>query len=798
MPSLTPDVDVDRYAQQYGGASDPASLRQSEARRRLLERWGRTVSGADLTLSLNSTEGETAHVVQSPNRPPDVEIPSWEIPQPATDYDRPVFDMLAQRTFTLHEVGHVLYTDQPSVGEAVAELPPEQREPFRSVWNALEDGAIEEQLRREFAVTEELAVLNANFMPPRGDREYGLLEAVHTACLDLAVYDTGQLSALLDEDDGSARFADPDDREMFEDDALPLVRDAATDVVTEPDAVARTERIREFWSDLLDVLDVEFDDEWDPPSGGKGDHSEDDNGEGQSADGLSDVDPDAVDDRADEIAGDARPDSDSDGSDDGGDPDGSSDGGDSDGSSDGGGDPDESGTDASNLDAGETGADGSADADESDADGSSERADANESGAADGADSGGNGEDGEAPRSESDDATPASGERDESDLDDREPTGEAGGDGPPDGESSDDGTGSSTSGSRADATDDRRDASTDAEGATDSGNGDEGSPQDAGGGAGAADGSEFDPGSVRAIDDRNDSLADQYRAMVTEERERADADLEETREELDAFQDVLSRLRDDGLGPRELDLVTDGEARSHVWPDVKRQGRTLADILEQRLQEERRSRTRRGLTRGRIDSRALPQVRLNNPRVFRQEETPDEKDYVAALVVDRSGSMSRQIHAAEQAATALAFALEEVGIETLVVDLCGSSPRLAKPASVDVESKLDALLSGQTSGGTPLAETLRLARERLEERGGNPFVVVVTDGQPSDQQAYLEELGRVQFPVLGVYLTFSAGGRTALPSDVRQSAALFDRRVIVTDEQKLLRKLESLCHEVMF
>lgn len=81
--------------------------------------------------------------------------------------------------------------------------------------------------------------------------------------------------------------------------------------------------------------------------------------------------------------------------------------------------------------------------------------------------------------------------------------------------------------------------------------------------------------------------------------------------------------------------------------------------------------------------------------------------------------------------TALAYALEEIEIKMCVIDMCNSKPRLAKPYRRKVEP-LDNLLTGETSGGTPLSDALRLARKRVEDREGTPFCIVVTDGQPDD------------------------------------------------------------------
>jgi hypothetical protein len=304
-------------------------------------------------------------------------------------------------------------------------------------------------------------------------------------------------------------------------------------------------------------------------------------------------------------------------------------------------------------------------------------------------------------------------------------------------------------------------------------------------------------GDVGETPDRDPDVESDYLSLVGRETDAVDDVREAVEADITAFQDVLEEFRESGDGPDRLEVVSGGDVREDAWAEARSDGHQLSRILDRRLQQERRSQWRHGRHRGRVDPRSLPRVVTNDPRVFRQRDDPNEKDYATAIVLDRSGSMSGTIDHAERATVALAYGLEKLGIDTCVVDF-RRGPRLAKPFGASVESCRDALLTGETGGGTPLARTLRLVRERVRHRGGHPFGIVVTDGQPSDLDNYLDVLRTTRFPVLGVYLAPRARSTADVGDEVMESARLFDRRTIVTNPERMIDDLRGLCREVMF
>jgi Mg-chelatase subunit ChlD len=221
-------------------------------------------------------------------------------------------------------------------------------------------------------------------------------------------------------------------------------------------------------------------------------------------------------------------------------------------------------------------------------------------------------------------------------------------------------------------------------------------------------------------------------------------------------------------------------------------------VFDQRLQNERRSDRRRNQRRGRLDPRALSRLERKDPRVFRSEDSPDEKEYAMILVLDRSSSMSSMIGVAERAVATLAYALESVGVDVCILDMYRSRPRVAKPFAVDIENAPETVLTGEAGGGTPLAGVLEIARKRVTDEEYYPAMITVTDGKPNDEEAYRAQLRQTRFPVLGVYVDLSARSRDRVLRRNRESGPLYDQRTIVIDESELTDSLETMAREVMF
>lgn len=113
-----------------------------------------------------------------------------------------------------------------------------------------------------------------------------------------------------------------------------------------------------------------------------------------------------------------------------------------------------------------------------------------------------------------------------------------------------------------------------------------------------------------------------------------------------------------------MDSPGSGRYRSSETPEIKRDASQLARILERRLNKEERSDFRNDRRQGTVDTCVVHRLRFQDVRVFKEEPSPHDKDYDAVFVLDRSGSMTSDILAAERATGTLLFDLEEIDLST--------------------------------------------------------------------------------------------------------------------------------------
>lgn len=931
---ITPESDPEALARRLTGGPDPSSMRSSETRRRLLERWADVLTDADLSVDFTDQDGETAHVTLGAKHP-EIVVPSWEIGQPLTDIDRETYDLLIQRTLTLHEVGHILFTDGDALTQAKQSLHPDERNLFHMVFNALEDGAIEEQLRQEYEVAGDIELTNANFRYnyEDGTRVYDLQSATQTACLNLAVHDSGHLNELLDSNNSDATFDSDSTRNTFESEVLPVIQSAVGDILSEPDGEQRVERILELWKAIREHF-TEYDlpddaanpqQDLDPQSVGSGD----------DAAGLSSTDKSAISDHTRRVIdgsassptpGGSQPPDNSDPDESNADESSSSPqdeslGGDKDHStaanssqppqdantsnqkwgekqsesSDSSEEQKPTGEDTDTESASQT--DQEATSSEGDAASSSSTGETEHSPTQDESQSKESGSDDVDPDTpteqteESEDSLGDDGNKDDHHTESGSDQSESNVDGSPSGDDGEDNKNGATEptddesqseSSKEGDTEDQSDGSATDEkevedsdntpgqpntDSSDSSNSEdhygtsddhidnskdkESSPEDhdqsspstaepesrsqsieSKGGQTESNSSPDASGSGRLED--NESVPDpgegnsgsdvleenetpnsepsesdqweekqkeierKYDRLLERQKQSDDADRRQYERAFDEYSDILDRITEQGFSPSGLEVADGSQRRQAGWSKIRQDSNQLKRILEQRLRQEKRSTQRRGQRRGQLDPRSLNRVARDDPRVFRQEDNPEEKDYTFVFVLDRSGSMGGEIEAAEQALVTLARALEEIDIEVSIIDMYQSSTRLAKPFGVKTENVLDRLLTGSTGGSTPLADVLRLARERVQGSDSKPAMVVLTDGQPNDKDTYLSELQQTHFPVVGVYLEVNSMSRTQAANRFDDSNRLYDRRKVVIDENEIDSDLRALCREIMF
>lgn len=752
--TLEPGVDL-RDIKQRIGVGRNEELRESEKRRRYLQGFSRLITPLRPSLRLTGRI-PTAMVNQDPDDAdqPRVLLTTRQFDQPATDYSQRVFDLIMQEALTVHEIGHILYTDHEDATSYLSRADLDRKAMYKRVWNTLEDAAIEEQLRREWDVREEVLVMNANLFEPdeightitegsvdeadpaidadeRGaTMSFSFFQAVVLGLLDMGVYDSGKFAALRDPDNDRVRLAEDADRDLL-DEFVPEMKAVVQDVKTTPDSTHRNERIWAFWEDLAERLD-------------------DAQNSGENESNLSDL----------------------------------------------------------------LGADGSVDASASDGDGENDEAGDGETGAnpMDGKpDDTGNHSPTDAREAIelSMDATEedvsaqvamAAGDpqADQDAGDDESEAGEDAGEaGDGDGESEAGDGGRDTERLRPDELQDR---------GGDGGDGDDGGgdgaemdgqdwTEEAGRPAAGSDGdSDGDEGQTR-----REEMEEMYQQELAAEAAELDGG-EALLDEIEQFLEIIEAADADadaqggeaggsGFEGLTMEIPEPNGYDRDKWTTVKRKGKRIARILRNRLQQNQQNQPKRRRKKGSFDRRQMINAERGSPRVFSQTQEDTLKDYDAIFVLDRSGSMSgTKVEHAELALGELAYAFELLGITTAVLDLHGNEARLAHAFGQSLEETRGVLFSGVSGGGTPLSQVLHLARKRVTIEDSNPFMVVVTDGKPADHETYREELDNCTFPVLGVYV----GG-----DNRRDDESYFHRQVDVTNESEIDTTLTHLAEEVI-
>ncbi|WP_299269695.1 VWA domain-containing protein [Halorientalis sp.] len=754
---LTPSTSLQSVRERLG-VGDAETLRESEKRRRYLQTFARLLSST--RPSVRFADDLRTATTDYDGSDPEITVTTRAFDQPVTDFRRRVFDLVVQEALVVHEVGHLHYTDNDSFRTLLARADPERRRLFSRLWNTLEDGAIERQLRHRYAVAPELEVLNANLFqagslaresPAVEERRFSLFQAVITGLADMAIYDSGRFRRLR-ADDATLRMASLRDQRVLGE-FRPTMRETVETVLTEPDPAARNEHIWSFWQALVDVLETSTvsgaeaselarlldadgtvrTDQGDPrvtrrttdatvlpetgagaPLPGKPDDTGGEFGpDTRTARDLArDTVAEEVDRQLESVLG-------------------------------------SDGHDPTTRETAETGDEpGASDTSQSGAGTDDTSSGASEAGT-DRTDHDGPATDGLLDAQSHPGAGQLPGER-------RGEEATAAG-----------GVGSeSESESEPPAPEER---------ATSSG-----------------------PSGTDTTGAEGDATAAAWRRRYTSElaAETSELDSAEARlDELESYVHALDAMGDDAALQVVTEAADGGTATADRWSAVRRDAKLLAERFRSRLREQRRDAERSRRRRGSLDRSRLIAASRGRPDVFTQTEESEDRAYTCVVVLDRSGSMNDgAVTAAERGATSAAVALEAVGVDVTVLDLHDSTVRLVKTTAEATREARRRVLTGNAGGGTPLAQALSLARTRFED-AENPFVLVVTDGLPDDEAAYTTQLDASTFPVLGVYLRDPdrPDGRS-----VEADRSYFHQLAVVEDWGTIDQRLQGLAGRVLF
>lgn len=275
--SARPDNSNQQNAQRKVGSS--IHLRNSNKRQQNLRAYAYSLTGEN-NISINLSEtAKTASIINYNNNddvPAVITIPTYEgdsthVENPYPNIDDEEFYAMLQYAEVLHETGHYLHTDQPTVMDEFdaikdklssypRQLQGRLMQISKGLWNAIEDGAMEEAVRRENGdnVAQRLAVKNETFIAQSGDtngrnKQVTFDNALSIAATDLSKYDTGSLRRLLDDDDPSIQFVNKRHKELFAD-TYDDLRNAIIEAFTTPDPVNRTRNIFDFVDKVIETI----------------------------------------------------------------------------------------------------------------------------------------------------------------------------------------------------------------------------------------------------------------------------------------------------------------------------------------------------------------------------------------------------------------------------------------------------------------------------------------------------------------------------------------------------------------
>lgn len=680
---IQPNTSID-YLESNLGVAEREELRTSEVRRRKLEKTARILTGRTTDLKLQM-QGDGAYCTKDDDGNVIINIPTEPVEQVATNLPPKIWDKLFQEVEMMHEIGHELYTDWPSMENTYYNQSLETREKFKQFWNVLEDGRIENQLRAKYAVENDLHIKNANLMVSNdGDSdELHLYQATMMAAMDLAKYDTGRLERLLDQNDFEVLLKHTEDQVVFEDQILPLLENKIPGIITEPESVKANEKIGILWSKVWDIIEQES--------------KEDVNQMGED-DMRPEQEPDDADNR------------------------GSGSGGQT----------------ASRLVLQEPG-------DEDDEDEEGE-----EDGDDEGSQSGADGDEEEDDDSSPEERDGGQGDADESEEDD------ADGDGDGDGDSE----------------------------------GDEDGDEDA-----------LSPGSEDDLDEIEQEVQSEMGSEVRNEAQAASNE----EDMLEEAKQLLNVAQEEDV---DIQFPTEAEAEAnHVFEvmedrvtDARSNGRRISRILNRKLKKEKRDDVSTKQRRGKLDPFQMIPASRGDPKSFKQTDSPDGKDYRAMIVSDRSGSMtygnSDLVDPLERSVGALTWALEDLDIPVSVLSLYRGDINVEKPYGSDMKKCINRMFTGRNDGGTPLTRAVQIARSRMDG-SGYPFMIVVCDGRPNDNDTFREEVMKTNFPVLGIRLYEDESDESAARSWVTDMSDVFSR-VVIAKEDELTSALRQISNEVMF
>lgn len=264
---ITADTAIEDFKKNYGLGGD-SKRRRSDVREQQLRKFAQLRSrnpGVGLRLTEDPHKGFADVEWSKEDKDPTIEVTKKEIEQNVVDLPREYFDFLFQKGLTVHEVGHILYTDWPSFEEESKKNTVKNKNLLKEFWNLFEDGAIENFLREDYRVEEEIDLIRRNLAASEttigevreieGEerRFVSMKEAINAAIYDMAVYNTGTLGE-IEGSNGDIELTIEEDEKDFNQ-FLPTIRMYVDAIVNERDGELRNRYVRQFYEEAQEIID---------------------------------------------------------------------------------------------------------------------------------------------------------------------------------------------------------------------------------------------------------------------------------------------------------------------------------------------------------------------------------------------------------------------------------------------------------------------------------------------------------------------------------------------------------------
>lgn len=255
------------------------------------------------------------------------------------------------------------------------------------------------------------------------------------------------------------------------------------------------------------------------------------------------------------------------------------------------------------------------------------------------------------------------------------------------------------------------------------------------------------------IEDIEDKVNDEYQ----EEVQRQNAEKQEVDKDNPYNDQLMTMASGDNLGKDIFipDYWSIARGLRSEPPKIERKAQSLERILRSKLQRERASKRKDGLREGRLNTTDLAMAATGSSYLFSRQDTPDDKSYSVQIILDRSYSMKDhgRLESAQNAAYQTSVALANVGVDVSVMSFYNNDMYLEVPFNSDPKHYKDYIFSRKCDGGTPLGRALDFSKEQLKNgKFDEHFVLIITDGEPSNKDHYLKVLGEIDVPVYGVYV----------------------------------------------